>query len=151
MSGQVPKHERDLWIARDRAVCSHLPMAAHHHSLRKEGGGSLGTESNSSGLNEAIAVGRTAAQTARTAAQIKKSIACCASKGGICGAVAGAAWGAGKHIVRAFVIILVLLMLPILFILMLPSIIFGGLVNSFTEDSTQPIISLFTQRQNRVR
>ena len=101
----------------------------------------MGSESNSSGLNEAVAVGRTAAHTARTAAQIGKSIASGASKGGIWGAVAGAAWGARKHIGRALAVIVVLLMLPIMFILMLPAIAFDGLKNALTVDSSEVILN----------
>ena len=64
-----------------------------------------------------------------------------ASVGGPYGAVAGALWEARGHIGKIVVAILVLLMLPVLYILMLPSLIFGGLTDSGSDASTQPILN----------
>ncbi len=50
-----------------------------------------------------------------------------AAVGGPYGAAAGAAAGMSKHAGKIFAAVAVLLMLPVLFVLMLPSIIFGGL------------------------
>ncbi len=54
------------------------------------------------------------------------------------GAVASALWAGRKHIGKIAAVVIALLLLPVLFILMLPSIIFGGLTSSGT---TQPILN----------
>lgn len=85
-----------------------------------------------------------AAQTAGTvhgAIKTGKALAA-AAKGGAAagpyGAAAGALWEGRKHIGKIAAVVIVLLLLPVLFILMLPSIIFGGLTGSGT---TQPILN----------
>ena len=55
-----------------------------------------------------------------------------AAAGGPYGAVAGAVWAVRKHIDKIVAIIIVLLLLPVLFLLMLPGLIFGGLVDAFS-------------------
>ena len=85
-----------------------------------------------------------AAQTAGTvhgAIKTGKALAAAAKGGAVAGpygAVAGALWEGRKHIGKIAAVVIVLLLLPILFILMLPSIIFGGLTGSVT---TQPILN----------
>ena len=64
-----------------------------------------------------------------------------AAAGGPYGAVAGALWEARGHIGKILAAIAVLLMLPVLYILMLPSLIFGGLTDSGSTTSTQPILN----------
>ena len=64
-----------------------------------------------------------------------------AAAGGPYGAVAGALWEARGHIGKILAAIAVLLMLPVLYILMLPSLIFGGLTDSGSSTSTQPILN----------
>lgn len=64
-----------------------------------------------------------------------------ASVGGPYGAVVGALWEARGHIGKIIAAIAVLLMLPLLYILMLPSLIFGGLTDSGAAASTQPILN----------
>ena len=64
-----------------------------------------------------------------------------AAAGGPYGAVAGALWEARGHIGKILAAIVVLLMLPVLYILMLPSLIFGGLTDSGSTTSTQPILN----------
>ncbi len=59
--------------------------------------------------------------------------------GGPYGAAAGLALGAGRHAGKFLTAAAVLLMLPVLFILMLPSLIFGGLISS--GNSGQPILN----------
>ena len=59
--------------------------------------------------------------------------------GGPYGAAAGLALGAGRHAGKLLAAVAVLLMLPVLFILMLPSLIFGGLISS--GNSGQPILN----------
>lgn len=98
-------------------------------------------EQKRSGLNETASV----AHTVKGAVQTGKAIAGAAkgaSVGGPYGAVAGAVWGARKHIGTIAIVIVVILLLPVLFILMLPSIIFGSLFGGGAADSTeQPIMN----------
>ena len=98
-------------------------------------------EQKRSGLNETASV----AHTVKGAVQTGKAIAGAAkgaSVGGPYGAVAGAIWGARKHIGTIAIVIVVILLLPVLFILMLPSIIFGSLFGGGAADSTeQPIMN----------
>ena len=62
-----------------------------------------------------------------------------AAVGGPYGAAAGAARYAAQHGKKFLAAIAVLLMLPVLFILMLPSLIFGGLTSS--GSSGRPILN----------
>lgn len=65
-----------------------------------------------------------------------------AAAGGPYGAVAGAVWAVRKHIGKIVAIIIVLLLLPVLFLLMLPGLIFGGLVDAFSPaDPETPILN----------
>ena len=64
-----------------------------------------------------------------------------AAAGGPYGAVAGAVWGARKHIGTIAIVVIVILLLPVLFILMLPSIIFGGLFGGSADPSAEPIMN----------
>lgn len=64
-----------------------------------------------------------------------------AAAGGPYGAVAGAVWGARKHIGTIAIVIVVILLLPVLFILMLPSIIFGGPFGGSMDPSAEPIMN----------
>ena len=59
--------------------------------------------------------------------------------GGPYGAAVGAALGAGQHTWKILAAAAVLLMLPVLFVLMLPSLIFGGLTSS--GSAGQPILN----------
>lgn len=74
-----------------------------------------------------------AAKTGKTVASAAKG----AAVGGPYGAVAGLAAGAGHHAWKLIAIAVLLLMLPILFILMLPALIFGGLGGG----SSQPVLN----------
>ena len=62
-----------------------------------------------------------------------------AAVGGPYGAAAGLILGAGQNSKKLLAFVVVLLMLPVLFILMLPSLIFGGLTSS--GSSSQPILN----------
>lgn len=64
-----------------------------------------------------------------------------AAAGGPYGAVAGAVWGARKHLGTIAIVVVVILLLPVLFILMLPSIIFGGLFGGSADPSAEPIMN----------
>lgn len=62
-----------------------------------------------------------------------------AAVGGPYGAAAGLALGVGRHAGKLLAAAAVLLMLPVLFVLMLPSLIFGGLTSS--GNNGQPILN----------
>ena len=74
-----------------------------------------------------------------------------AAVGGPYGAAAGAALYVAQHGKTFLAAIAVLLMLPVLFILMLPSLIFGGLTSS--GSSGQPILNdnaaITSEKQSR--
>ena len=89
------------------------------------------------GIDEAASVGRGAYKAARLAKATSKG----AAAGGIWGAAAGAAWEGRKHIGKLLAATAVLLMLPVLFILMLPALIFGGLTTSRAEGAEQPVLN----------
>ena len=92
-------------------------------------------DENKSGLSEAMEKGSNAAHAIKGAVKTGKAIsdiAKGASAGGPYGAVAGALWANRKTVGKAIAAASFLLMLPILFIMMLPSLIFGGL-NAETE------------------
>ncbi len=67
-----------------------------------------------------------------------------AAAGGPYGAVAGALWGAKNHVGKILAAVAVLILLPILFVLMLPSLIFGGLTSSGSQPN-QPAAITRTQ------
>ena len=86
-----------------------------------------------------------AANTVRGAVKTGKAIAGAAkgaAAGGPYGAVAGLVWG-NRHLIGKIILITVFIMLlPVLFILMLPALIFGGLVDAFTpDDPTVPVLN----------
>lgn len=65
-----------------------------------------------------------------------------AAAAGPYGAVAGGRLGRPKHIGKIIAVIAILLLLPVLFLLMLPGLIFGGLVNAFSPaDPDTPILN----------
>jgi len=102
-------------------------------------------EENKNGLSEAVEKGADAAHTIRGAIKTGKAVAGAAkgaAAGGPYGAVAGAVWANKKHIGKIVLAAAVLLLLPILFILMLPALIFGGLTNAFSPNNTEvPILN----------
>lgn len=92
-----------------------------------------------SALHQAASI----AHTAHSALKTGKAIAAAAkgaSAGGPYGAVAGALWGVRHQLGKAVLVLVFLLLLPVLFILMLPSLIFGGLTGSGSA-SGQPILN----------
>lgn len=98
-------------------------------------------QEHKSGIQEAASV----ANTVRGAVKTGKAIAGAAkgaAAGGPYGAIAGFAWENRKLIGKIIAAALVLLMLPVLFIAMLPSLIFGGLTNSGSGGASgQPILN----------
>lgn len=94
---------------------------------------------------ETVDAAASAAHTVKGAIKAGKAISG-AAKGaaaaGPYGAVAGAVWAGRKHIGKIIAIIAILLLLPVLFLLMLPGLIFGGLVNAFSPaDPDTPILN----------
>ena len=86
---------------------------------------------------ETVDAAASAAHTVKGAIKAGKAISGAAkgaAAGGPYGAVAGAVWAGRKHIGKIIAVIAILLLLPVLFLLMLPGLIFGGLVNAFTPD-----------------
>ena len=98
-------------------------------------------EDQKSSFSEAVETGASAAHTIRGAIKTGKAISSAAkgaAAGGPYGAVAGAVWAGRKHIGA----VIALLMLPVLFVLMLPGLIFGGLTNAFSpSDPEIPILN----------
>lgn len=94
--------------------------------------------------DSAIGQAASTAHTAYGALKTGKAIAAAAkgaSAAGPYGAVAGALWGSRHHIGKIIAVIAFLLLLPVLFILMLPFLIFGGLTGSGTSSSALPILN----------
>ena len=86
----------------------------------------------------ALEKGAQAANAVRGAVKTGKAIAGAAkgaAAGGPYGAVAGLVWG-NRHLIGKIILVVALIfLLPVLFILMLPSLIFGGLVDAFSPAS----------------
>ena len=95
-------------------------------------------EERDSGLHEAASVAKTVQSAVKTGKAI--SAAKGAAAGGPYGAAIGAVLGGGKHIGKIAAALAALLLLPVLFVLMLPSLIFGGLTNSGGATG-QPILN----------
>ena len=91
---------------------------------------------------ETVDTAASAAHTVKGAIKAGKAISGAAkgaAAGGPYGAVAGAVWAGRKHIGKIVAVIVILLLLPVLFVLMLPGLIFGGLINAFSPaDTEQP-------------
>lgn len=102
-------------------------------------------EENRNGLSEAVETGSSAAHAIRGAIKTGKAISGAAkgaAVGGPYGAAAGALWAGRKHIGKIIAVIAILLLLPVLFLLMLPGLIFGGLTSAFSPDNPEvPILN----------
>lgn len=95
-------------------------------------------EREKSGLSQAAS----AAHTVHGAIKTGKAIASAAkgaAVGGPYGAAAGLALAAGQHGKKLLAAVAVVLLLPVLFVLMLPGLIFGGLTSSGTPG--QPVLN----------
>ena len=94
---------------------------------------------------ETVDTAASAAHTVKGAIKAGKAISGAAkgaAAGGPYGAVAGAVWAGRKHIGKIIAVIVILLLLPVLFVLMLPGLIFGGLINAFSPaDTEQPVLN----------
>ena len=97
----------------------------------------MDNDGHRTGLEEAASAGKTAADAARIGKAISKGTAA----GGAWGAVAAAAIEGREYIGKLLTGAAILLLLPVLFILMLPSLIFGGLTESGTEGNVLPVLN----------
>lgn len=91
----------------------------------------------SSGTSDALSAGASAARSVQSAVKIGKAMAGVskgAAVGGPYGAAAAGAWQSRHLILKAILAAAFIMLLPILFILMLPSLIFGGLRRSPSPD-----------------
>ena len=102
-------------------------------------------EEHKDGFAETVDTAASAEHMVKGAIKAGKAISSAAkgaAAGGPYGAVAGAVWAGRKHIGKIIAVIVILLLLPVLFILMLPGLIFGGLLNAFSpSDTEQPILN----------
>lgn len=79
-----------------------------------------------------------AAKTGKAASQIAKG----AAAGGPYGAIAGAVWESRNVIGKIIIAVIALLMIPVVYVMMLPSLIFGGLADTFSPaDTENPILN----------
>lgn len=103
------------------------------------------SEEQKSGFSEAVETGASVAHTIKGAVKAGKAISGAAkgaAAGGPYGAIAGAVWSGRKYIWKIVVAVIGLLLLPVLFVLMLPGLIFGGLTNAFSPTDTEaPILN----------
>ena len=93
-------------------------------------------EKHKSGLDETVETGASAAHAIRGAVKAGKAVSG-AAKGaaaaGPYGAVAGTLWEGRRLIGKIIIALVALMMIPVLFVLMLPGLIFGGLTSGFSE------------------
>lgn len=98
-----------------------------------------------SGASEVLEKSASTAQAVRGAVKTGKAIAKIAkgaAAGGVYGAIASAVWENRKIITKILIAATVVLMLPIIYIMMLPSLIFGGLGDAYSPaDPNNPIIN----------
>ena len=95
-------------------------------------------EREKSGLEQAASAAHTVHGAIKTGKAIA-SVAKGAAVGGPYGAAAGLALAAGKHGKKLLMAAVVILLLPVLFVLMLPGLIFGGLTSSGAPG--QPVLN----------
>ncbi len=97
------------------------------------------------GLAETLETGASAAHAIHGAVKAGKAISGAAkgaAAGGPYGAVAGALWEGRRHIGKILAALAALLLIPVLFVLMLPGLIFGGLKGGFTAaDPKIPVLN----------
>ena len=88
-----------------------------------------------SGLAETLETGRTAAQTVRGAIKAGKAVSG-AAKGaaaaGPYGAAAGAIWENRRLVGRIMIAVIAMLLIPVVFVVSLPAVIFDNLLNAFS-------------------
>lgn len=102
-------------------------------------------EENKNNQSSMLEKGASAAQAVRGAVKTGKAIANMskgAAVGGPYGAAAGAIWAGRKHIGKIVIVLVALLLLPVMVIMMLPGLIFGGLTSAFSSaDPDNPVLN----------
>lgn len=102
-------------------------------------------EEQKNGLTEALETGASAAHLARGAIKAGKAVSGAAkgaAAGGPYGAAAGALWESRRSIGKILAAAAVLLLLPVLFVLMLPGLLFDGFSAAFSPaDPETPILN----------
>lgn len=102
-------------------------------------------EQQKNGLEEALETGASAAHLTRGALKAGKAVSGAAkgaAAGGPYGAVVGALWEGRKSIGKFVAAAAVLLLLPVLFVLMLPGLLFDGFSSAFSPaDPETPILN----------
>lgn len=89
-----------------------------------------------SGLSVTLETGRTAAHMVRGAIKTGKTVSGAAkgaAAGGPYGAAAGALWENRRLVGKIIIFIIALLLIPVVFVVSLPAVIFGGLLNTFSS------------------
>lgn len=101
------------------------------------------------GLEETLETGASAAHAIHGAVKAGKAISGAAkgaAAGGLYGAAAGALWEGRRHVGKIAAALAALLLLPVLFVLMLPGLIFGGLTGGFS--ATDPSLPVLNNEQS---
>lgn len=100
-------------------------------------------EEQKNGFNETVEASVSAVHAVKGAVKVGNAVSGAAKGaaiGGPYGAVAGAIWAGRKHIGKIIAVIAFLLLLPVLFVLMLPGLIFGGLQSAFSPSDPEILI-----------
>lgn len=102
-------------------------------------------EEKKNGLEDTLDKSAAAASAIRGAVKTGKALSGAAkgaAAGGPYGAAAGALWGGRKFLGKIIIALAVLLMLPVVFTAMLPSLIFGGIRDAFSPaDPAAPVLN----------
>lgn len=97
------------------------------------------------GLSETLETGRTAAHMVRGAIKTGRTVSGAAkgaAAGGPYGAVAGAVWENRRLVGRIIIFVIALLLVPVVFMVSLPGVIFDNLLNAFSPAfSDAPILN----------
>lgn len=110
-------------------------------------------ENRQSGLDEAIQVGSAAAKVVEGAAKAGKITAAAANGtalGGPYGAAASVAIAAAKHGKKILLALLAILAIPLLFLVMLPTLIFGGTAQNSGDTTILNDQAAITENMNEI-
>ena len=110
-------------------------------------------ENRQTGLDEAVQVGSTAAKVVEGAAKAGKITAAAANGaalGGPYGAAASVAIAAAKHGKKILLALLAILAIPLLFLVMLPTLIFGGTAQNSGDTTILNDQAAITENMNEI-
>ncbi len=94
------------------------------------------------GLSETLETGRVAAHMVRGAIKTGKTVSGAAKgavAGGPYGAAAGAIWENRRLVSKIIITVIALLLIPVVFVVSLPAVIFGGLLNAFSSSALMDV------------